>query len=298
MNISRYLILLGLLCTPLKASWEQDFEKAKIQAATEQKDLYLIFTSLQTSGACVQLNKRVLSQASFQNAVSDTFILVHLDLPAEAPEDEKDPFYQNAQIAQKFPLTEFPTAFYLDSQGRPYFQESGALMSEPEKFATRIIDQAKAYKMRQAAFKAAYQKEGLTCAQELIDLIKAAPEGSQRDLEKPHLAALARLDPDDTLGFQKNYHADRALEDLEISISLVFHKDSYAQVTKLVDTYIEEHSPQGQRLQKVLFRKLAALKNGNKTDEALLVAEQIIASDPNSSWGKFATSIQQQLKAR
>lgn len=290
--------LIAFLSLPLSAAWLTDLDQAKAAALEEEKEIYLIFTSLKVSGACVQLEKRVLSQEAFQTAVADQFILVHLDVPLELTPGMISPLAGNRIFAQKFAVEAYPTAFYLDAQGRSYATESGAIIGGPAAYATRLLKKASDREAQKAALQTAYSKQGLDRAQAIIDVLKNAPRGAADDLFTEEMAELARIDPQDSLGFQKKRKAEQGFRDLNRALKEVFHKDSYPAVVKLIDTYVAEFRPQGALLQKALFPKLAALKHGNQKEATIVAAQEVIAVDPSSPHGKLAAQILARLQAK
>ena len=283
--------LCAALVLPLSGAWLTNLDEAKAAASQQEKEIYLVFTSLKVSGACVQLEKRVLSQEVFQTAVADQFILVHLDVPLELTPGMISPLAANRIWAQKFAVEAYPTAFYLDAQGRSYASESGAIIGGPAEYAARLLKKADQREAQKSALKAAYQKQGLDRAKAIIEVLKNAPRGAAHDLFTEEMAELARIDPEDSLGFQKTRQAEQGFRDLNRALKETFHKDAYPQVVKLVETYVSEFSPQGDLLQKALFPKLAALNHGNQTEAAIAAAQEVIAVAPHSSHGKLAAQI-------
>jgi len=261
-----------LLALPLQASWLKDLEEGKVKAVEEKKDIYLIFTALQVSGACVQLEKRVLSQEVFQKGAGERFILVHLDVPLEAKPGVESPLAGNLELANQFEVEAYPSAFYLNAQGQSYDSVAGGRMTSAE--------------------------EGLERAKAIIEVLEKAPEGASDELFEREMAELKRLDPDDQLDFQNKRRAEKGFRELEQALKEFFHKDSYDEVVKLVDTYVADFKPEGSLFQKALFPKLAALNHGGQTEAAITVAESVIAVNPESSHGKLASQILARLKAK
>ncbi len=292
----RFLLAI-FLTFPLQAEWLKDLDQAKALASEGKKDIYLIFTSLKVSGACVQLEKRVLSQEAFRKAVQEGFVLVHLDVPLETKPGMVLPNAVNRIIAKRFGVEAYPTAFYLNSKGIAYASESGALMGGPEEYAARLLKKAEERKGQKVALKSAYEKEGLDRAKAIIEVLKKAPRGGDDQLFANEMAELAKLDPEDSLGFQKPRLTKKGFDDLERALSEVFHKDSYDEVVKLVDLYVAEFQPQGALLQKALFPKLAALNHAGQKEAAMTAAQEVIAVDAQSPHGKFAAQILERLKA-
>jgi thioredoxin-related protein len=294
----RSLALAFLLVLPLPAAWLTDLDTAKKQAAEEEKGIYLVFTALKFSGACVQLEKRVLSQESFQKAAAEKFVLVHLDVPLQQTPGMISPLAANRIIARKFRVESYPTAFLLDSEGRAYSSETGALIGDPKQYAARLFEKAGEQEGRSKALREAYQNEGLDRAKALIEVLQKVPRDADPALYQEHMTELAKLDPEDLLGFQKKRLAEQGFRDLDRAIKEVFHKDSYNEVVKLVDDYVKQFEPKGTLLQKALFPKLAALNHGGQVPEAIQAADEIIAIAPASSHGKLAAQIRSKLEAR
>ncbi|YCM42107.1 thioredoxin family protein [Verrucomicrobiaceae bacterium 227] len=292
----RHLALICALVTPLSAAWLHDLEAGKKLAAEEKKDVYLIFTALKVSGACVQLEKRVLSQDAFQSAVEEKFVLVHLDVPLEQEPGVVDPLTPNKFTAGKFGIENYPTALYLNADGHPYLSETGALTGGPEKYAAHLLEKAGEQSGRDRALEDAGKLEGLERAKALIAVIESAPSSASPKLYEGQLKELADLDPDDSLGFQGRYHAEAAFRELETALRDIFHQNSYEEVVQLVDRFVKDHQAEGALLQKALFRKLAAQRHGKMTDEAIKTAEVIIETDPESSHGRLAKQILESLQ--
>lgn len=293
------LIISVLFCVlPLQASWFKNLDEAKAKAAEEKKDIYLIFTSLKVSGACVQLEKRVLSKKAFQEAVAERFVLVHLDIPLQTTPGMTSPLAGNREVAKKFGVEAYPSAFYLNFKGQTYASESGALIGGPDEYAARLLKKAGEREGQKKALKLAYKKEGLDRARAIIAVLKKVPRGADDVLFVEEMAELARADPEDSLGFQKPRLAEKGFRDLEQALKKVFHKDSYHEVVKLVNAYVLEFQPKGPLLQKALFPKLAALNHGGQTEAAIKAAQEVIAVDPGSAYGKFAAQILAKLQAK
>ena len=291
----RVALVLALVL-PLQGAWLNDLAAGKKQAAEEKKDLYLIFTSLKASGACMQLDKRVLSQEAFQEVAGQRFVLVSLDLPLDETPEADGAELSNRAIAQMYDIATYPTALYLDQLGRIYLREEGALTLGPAEYADHLLERSGEQLERERALQAAGGKEGMERAQAIVDFIKSLPSTASPELSDGPMKELAKLDPDDSLGFQKERQSEVAFRELELAIREVFHKDSYEEVVKLVDQYVETFEPRGERLQRALFPKLAALRHGKQTAEAIETAGVIIEAGPDSSHGRLARQIVEALK--
>ena len=287
-----------VLILPLQGGWLSDLKEAKKQASEEKKDVYVVFLSTEISGACVQFKKRVLSQDLFQAAIADRFVPVLLDVPLKQTPGMVSPLAANRVVAENFGVERYPTAFFLNSKGLVYARETGAAMNGPLKHAAKVIRRSKDQVARLKSIEEAYQKNGLERAKSLMALVKSTPRGADPSLNAEHLEELAKLDPDDSLGFRKDHLAEMGFADLDRAIKEVFHKDSYDEVVKLVDDYVTRFEPKGALFQKALFPKLAALNHGKQKAQAIKAAEAVIAVDANSAHGKLASQILKRLKSK
>ena len=292
----RRIALVFAKAMPLSGAWLKDLEAGKKLAAEEKKDVYLVFTALKVSGACMQLDRRVLSQEEFQSAVEETFVLVHLDVPLEQTPGMVDPLTPNKFTANQYGIENYPTALYLNHEGRSYLSETGALTSGPEGYAAHLLENAGKQAARELALKEAHQKVGLERAKAIVAVIESAPSSASPRLFEKQLKELATLDPEDSLGFLGKYQAEAGFQELETALREIFHKNSYEEVVKLVDGYVAKYQPSGTLLQKALFRKLAAQRHGKMTDDAIKTAEAVIEAGPDTSHGRFARQILESLK--
>ena len=109
-------------------AWSTDAAAASRQAKDEGKDMLLLFTGSDWCPPCIQLEKNILSQDAFLEAVQEKFILVMFDFPQETPiSDELQA--QNNDWSDRYGIDAFPTLVLVDSEGQPYaftgFREEG-----------------------------------------------------------------------------------------------------------------------------------------------------------------------------
>ena len=287
-----------LFASPLVAAWTSDLEAAQKTAEKEKKALYLVFVSTDSSGACQQLDRRILSSEKFQSLAEEKFVLVKIDLPLKK-RLQKENHQSMLDLAKRFGVGEvFPTSFYLDAKGRPFHQENGVLPGGPEEYAGHLLEILQKREQRDESLKAASKMSGLKKARALVDLLKPLPDEVVLNFYSEQMDELADLDPEDTLKFRKEKVIGKAYADFEDAVKKVFHKDSYDQVVALVDEFVETHAPEGDLKQKVLFRKLAALNHGGKLEPAIKAADEIISIDKESAHGRFAAQIKVKIQKR
>jgi thioredoxin-related protein len=291
-------LLFLLIASSLAAAWTSDLDAAQKTAEKEKKALYLVFVSTDSSGACQQLERRILSSEKFQSLAGEKYVLVKVDLPLKQ-RLQKENHQRMLDLAKRFGVGgAFPTSFYLDASGRPFHQENGVLPGGPEKYAGHLLGILQKREKRDEDLKAASKMLGLKKARALVDLLKPLPDEVVLNFYAEQMDELAELDPEDTLKFRNEKVTGKAYADFEDAVKKVFHKDSYDQVVTLVDEFIGKHAPEGDLKQKVLFRKLAALNHGGNLEPAIKVADEIIFIDKESSHGRFSAQIREKIKKR
>lgn len=294
-----FLLVLTLLpAMPLSGAWVKDLNEARELAGQESKDLLLVFTALDISGACVQFDKRVMSADAFRKAVEDRFVLVHLDVPLESRPGVVSPNDDHRKVAKQFGVETFPSVFWLDSEGHRYASALGALTGTAEEVAAKVLAKQEAKTARQEELRKAYEMSGMDRARAIVAILRKEVRGADPARDAGHLAELARLDPDDTLGFQARRRAEIAFEDLEVSLEEAFLEGAHAEAIRLIDQFLADHRPPREMQQKLLFRKLAALEKTGPITEARKVAQQVIDLDPDSPHGRFARQILKKLEKR
>lgn len=132
---------------PIAASeinWLTDFDKAKAQAASQSKPLFLYFTGSDWCPWCIEMDKKILSTPEFQQALGQKMIFVKIDFPKKQLLD-KHLQEQNEKLAQEYGVNGFPTVILLD----PNLKQIDTLHYEGDNgatFAKKILDILDAYK--------------------------------------------------------------------------------------------------------------------------------------------------------
>ena len=274
-----------------------DFEKAKARAATENKDLFLVFTGSDWSKSCQRFEREILSEESFQTTLSSQFLLVRIDLPLRSnlPKEVKE---AKRDLADRMVVDTWPTSVYLDAKGRPFYRERGILSLKADKYAAHILVKQRERTERDARLKAADQLEGMARASAIVKILETLPRESVLEFYPDQVADLERLDTEDSLGFLKQRRSEKALNEIERSLPKLFNHQSFDRLIKNVDDYLKVYQPEGELRQKALTFKMAAYENSARPDEALKLAKEIVKSGPGTSLGKSAALVKKRLEAR
>ena len=109
---------------PKGIPWEQDFEAAKKTAASEHKNVLILFDASdakESSFASGRFKEAVAKRNEFRKRADKEYVCVYIDNPknAEAQDEVKDAD-RNGKLTEKFSITVFPTVVVTDPKGRPF----------------------------------------------------------------------------------------------------------------------------------------------------------------------------------
>jgi thioredoxin-related protein len=137
-------ILLSLfLATSLLTAgpvWLTDFQKAKTEAATSNKNILLNFSGSDWCGPCIRLHKEVFESNAFGQYAKDNLVLVNADFPRlrknQLPAEVSK---QNDLLAEQYNKEgKFPYTILLDANGKILKTWEGYSGISSEKFVTDL----------------------------------------------------------------------------------------------------------------------------------------------------------------
>jgi thioredoxin-related protein len=115
-------------------NWEQNFVKAKANAAAEHKYILLNFSGSDWCGPCIRMEKEIFETADFSDYANEHLVLVNADFPRQKKNQlSKDLQQQNDELAEKYNLKgSFPLTVLLTADGKIVkvwdgFQKQGAV---------------------------------------------------------------------------------------------------------------------------------------------------------------------------
>lgn len=138
-----FSVISPLLQAEAPKGWGTDYDAALARAAKEKRPVLALFTGSDWCPYCVQLEKKVLKDASFQKFAEKNVVLLYLDFPRKKKLDQKLT-EQNKKLAEKYGVRGFPTSLLLDAGGetlgkvtarntRGYIRDIEQLMKKMEK---------------------------------------------------------------------------------------------------------------------------------------------------------------------
>jgi thioredoxin-related protein len=139
--MKKILLALFLITTALGYSqnWKTNFEEAKSQATTENKNILLVFSGSDWCGPCIKLDKNIWQSDAFKKESAKKWILVRADFPKKkANQLVADITLSNNKLAEKYNKEgNFPLVVLLDNTGK-VIGKTGFANVEPEDYIAII----------------------------------------------------------------------------------------------------------------------------------------------------------------
>lgn len=112
------LFIVGLLFSA--PQWGSNFEKAKAEAAQNNKYILLNFSGSDWCGPCIKLKKDIFESEAFQQYAGEHLVLVRADFPRQKKNQlEAAQTTHNEALAEKYnPQGKFPFTLLLDANGK------------------------------------------------------------------------------------------------------------------------------------------------------------------------------------
>jgi len=117
--ITACLVALTGLTTSKDLNWGADFEAAKVEAASNDHTILIVFSGSDWCKPCIQLHKELFETETFSTYAKEHLTLVKADFPYRKKNRlSKEQTAHNEQLASTYnPDGEFPLAVFTDAQG-------------------------------------------------------------------------------------------------------------------------------------------------------------------------------------
>lgn len=267
------VVLLACRAPAADDTWLTDFEEAKAKAAKEGKHLLLEFTGSDWCPPCKMLHAQVFSKEAFTEQAAKHFVLVELDFPRYkklSPELKK----QNEEIRRRFRVRAYPTVLLTDAKENVYAQ-TGFQMGGPEAYV-KHLEELRANKLAADKFFAKAEKAKGVKKARLLDKALGKLEQNRILQKYQHVIDdIKKLDSDGKGGLKVKYEAREKLG-----------RRDYDGALKLIDGFVEEHSPEGEAKQEIFYLKGVVLhfKRDPKGRDAAL--QTALDAAPKTERGK------------
>ena len=97
--------------------WSEDLDQAKVEAAKNNKYIFVSFSGSDWCHWCIKLDEEVLSTKEFQCYAEDKLVMVLVDFPKrkKQPQELK---IKNEELARKYRVRGFPSVALLSPEGK------------------------------------------------------------------------------------------------------------------------------------------------------------------------------------
>ena len=101
--------------------WGFDFEAAKVEAASNDQTILIVFSGSDWCKPCIQLHKELFESEAFKAYADEHLKLVKADFPYRKKNRlSKEQTAHNEKLAAEYnPDGEFPLAVFTDASGKP-----------------------------------------------------------------------------------------------------------------------------------------------------------------------------------
>jgi len=279
--------ILSLPTAQAAEGWLVDFEKAKAQAAKEEKSILMEFTGSDWCPPCKALAKNVLTQEVFKTEMPKNFVLLKLDSPRDKSKQTPEEIEQYKVLSAKYGIQGVPTIFLADAKGRPYYQTVGYSGDPADKYVANLKDQLGTLSKRDAAFAKAEKATGTEKAKLLAEGLSLVDDEMALKTYSEVVTEIIELDADNKAGLKAKFDGLKNSVEFksELEATMSSNRGKPEDILAAIDKLIAEKKPTGAALQEAVFMKSSILFQTDKpkAKEMLLEAKELA---PKSETGK------------
>ena len=279
--------ILSLPTAQAAEGWLVDFEKAKAQAAKEEKSILMEFTGSDWCPPCKALTANVLSKDVFKTEMPKNFVLLKLDSPRDKSKQTPEEIEQYKVLSAKYGIQGVPTIFLADAKGRPYYQTVGYSGDPADKYVANLKEQLGTLAKRDAAFAKAEKATGTEKAKLLAEGLSLVDDEMALKTYSEVVAEIIELDADDKAGLKTKFDGLKNSVEFksELEATMSSNRGKPEDILAAIDKLIAEKKPTGAALQEAVFMKSSILFQTDKAKakEMLLEAKELA---PESETGK------------
>ena len=137
LKLATFVTTLALASSLQAANWLTDFPSAQAQARSENKLILVNFTGSDWCAWCIRLRNEVFTRPEFDAFAAQNVVLLEVDFPqrkALPPQVKK----ANAQFADKYRISGYPTILVLDADGKQVGQPFNYVPGGPKAFIAKV----------------------------------------------------------------------------------------------------------------------------------------------------------------
>ena len=279
--------ILSLTTAQAAEGWLVDFEKAKAQAAKEEKSILMEFTGSDWCPPCKALTANVLSKDVFKTEMPKSFVLLKLDSPRDKSKQTPEEIEQYKVLSAKYGIQGVPTIFLADAKGRPYYETVGYSGDPADKYVANLKEQLGTLAKRDAAFAKAEKASGSEKAKLLAEGLSLVNDEMALKTYGDVVSQIIELDAENKAGLKAKFAGLKDSVEFKSELEATMRGNSSKPEDTLaaIDKLIEKKKPTGAALQEAVFMKSSILFQTDKAKakEMLLEAKELA---PKSETGK------------
>jgi len=279
--------ILSLPTAQAAEGWLVDFEKAKAQAAKEEKSILMEFTGSDWCPPCKALTANVLSKDVFKTEMPKNFVLLKLDSPRDKSKQTPEEIEQYKVLSAKYGIQGVPTIFLADAKGRPYYQTVGYSGDPADKYVANLKEQLGTLAKRDAAFAKAEKASGTEKAKLLAEGLSLVDDEMALKTYGNVVSQIIELDAENKAGLKAKFAGLKDSVEFKSELEATMRGNSSKPEDTLaaIDKLIEKKKPTGAALQEAVFMKSSILFQTDKAKaKEMLIEAQKLA--PKSETGK------------
>ena len=256
--------------------------------------MLLDFTGSDWCEACILLNKEVFSQDAFKKYSSENFVLVELDFP-QNKEQSAELKEQNQKLSEKFAISNFPTIFLADAQGRPY-AKTGYLEGGADNYVKHLKSLRDIRIQRDEFLAAADKASGVAKAKLLLKAINVIDE-EIHSFYKEIADQITTLDPKDETGYAKALKTKALILQLDQELMALLQQKKTDDALAKVQEFLKTNELDAQSKQKVTFMQIYCYSPNSiaNVDAVDKILDKVIAIDPNTKIAQRSKIIKERI---
>lgn len=288
-------LAIGALITPVSGAetpgteaWSSHFELAKNRAVHSGKDLLVCFTLDKWNPASRKMSEQVLSDATFQSALSESFELVWMDLS-----DAQDAQERAGELKEHFEIASFPSVVLASSQGVPY-AITGFVPGGVESYLDHLQTLYQENQERELLIQSAAAYSNLERVKILASAIPQLGGNLSARFYGDMMRDVIDGDPQDQTGVMGDFRRQLAEFEFSLNMKRLETAQKWEEMVKLTEEYLTANDLQEAQIQAALMCRYKVQSQQGDWDGMVQSLAQVVEIDPASPDGLRANDILQE----
>ncbi len=274
--------------TPGTEVWSSHFELAKNRAVHSGKDLLVCFTLDKWNPASRKMSEQVLSNATFQESLSESFELVWVDL-SDAQEAQE----QGGELKEQFEIASFPSVVLASSQGVPY-AITGFVPGGVESYVEHLQTLYQENQERELLVQSAAAYSNLERVKILASAIPQLGGTLSARFYGDMMRDVIEGDPQNLTGVAGDFRRQLAEFEFSREITRLERAQKWDEIVQLTEEYLAANDLQEAQIQSALMCRYEVQSQQGDWEGMVQSLAQVVEIDPASPDGLRANDILQE----